>query len=111
MVSFDYRLIPEAKLPEVIEDLKDALNWIRTSGPQLFNAHPNKLVVGGGSAGGYLAMMGGFVVDPPPTALISFWGFGDIDGEWTTAPNEAFLKGGLISDEDAWALVGDKVLT
>ncbi len=111
VVSFDYRLVPEAKLPDVIEDLKDALNWIRESGPRLFNANPHRLVVGGGSAGGYLAMMSGFVVDPPPTALVSFWGFGDIDGEWTTAPNKAFLRGDLISDDDARELVGDKVLT
>ena len=111
VVSFDYRLIPEAKLPDVIEDLKDALNWIRTSGPKLFNADPRKLVVGGGSAGGYLALMSGFAIDPPPSAIISFWGFGDVDGKWTTTPNEAFLKSPLISDEDAWALVGDKVLT
>lgn len=111
VVSFDYRLIPEAKLPEIIEDLKDALNWVRTSGPSLFNADPDKLVVAGGSAGAYLTMMSGFVVDPPPTALVSFWGFGDIDGEWTTTPNKAFLKGEMISDKDAWDLVGDKVLT
>jgi acetyl esterase/lipase len=111
VVSFDYRLIPEAKLPDVIEDLKDAFDWIRTSGPELFNADPSKLVVSGGSAGGYLALMSGFAVNPPPTAIVSFWGFGDIDGKWTTTPNEAFLKSPLISDEDAWALVGDRVLT
>jgi acetyl esterase/lipase len=56
-------------------------------------------------------MMSGFVLDPPPTALVSYWGFGDIDGEWTTAPNKAFLRGELISDEDAAELVGDRVLT
>jgi acetyl esterase/lipase len=111
VVSFDYRLIPEAKLPDVIEDLKDALAWVRTSGPEIFRADPQKLVVAGGSAGGYLALMSGIAVEPPPTAIVSFWGFGDVDGKWTTRPNEAFLQGPRISDQDAWALVGDKVLT
>lgn len=111
LVSFDYRLIPQVKLPEVIEDLKDAVKWIRVEGPELFNADPRKLVVAGGSAGGYLTLMSGFAVEPPPTALVSFWGFGDIDGSWTTTPNKVFLRGDRISDEEAQTLIGDRVLT
>jgi dipeptidyl aminopeptidase/acylaminoacyl peptidase len=42
---------------------------------------------------------------------VSFWGFGDIDGSWTTTPNKIFLKRDLISDEEAMTLAGDRVLT
>lgn len=112
LVSLDYRLAPEAKIPEIIEDLKDGMNWIRVSGPELFGADPQKMVVAGASAGGYLAMMSGIVTKTPPTAIVAYWGFGDIDGKWTTTPNEYYRKKmSLISKEDAYAALSKEVLT
>jgi acetyl esterase/lipase len=111
LVSLDYRLAPEAKLPEIIEDLKDGLEWVRKSGPQLFHIDPLRLVVAGASAGGYLALMSGITSDPPPTAIVSYWGFGDVDGDWTTKPSAAYRKGKLIDKQVAWAGVGEQVLT
>src|SRR5262249_58321917 len=57
LVSIDYRLAPEVKLPAIIEDVKDALRWVREQGPKLFAIDPKKIVVSGGSAGGYMALM------------------------------------------------------
>ena len=94
----------------MIEDLKDGLQWVRQSGPERFAADPSRMVVAGASAGGYLALMSGVVSVPPPTAIVSYWGFGDVDGEWTTKPSEAYRKGKLIAKEDAWAGVGGQVL-
>lgn len=111
LVSLGYRLAPEANLQEIISDLRDGIEWIRTSGPKRFNADPKKMVVAGASAGGYLALMSGFGAEHCPTAIVSYWGFGDVDGDWTTKPSEAYRKGKLISKEDAWAGVGGKVLT
>lgn len=111
LVSLEYRLAPEAKLSEIIEDLKDGLKWVRQAGPELFHADPSRLVVAGASAGGYLALMSGIVSDPPPLAIVSYWGFGDVDGDWTTKPSEAYRKGKLIEKETAWAGVGEQVLT
>ena len=51
VVSIDYRLAPETKLPEIIEDLQDAFSWVRNRGPDLFNADPDRLVPVGNSAG------------------------------------------------------------
>ncbi len=59
VVSLDYRLAPEAKLADIIEDLKDGLEWVRTSGPEQFDADSSRIVVAGASAGGYLALMTG----------------------------------------------------
>jgi acetyl esterase/lipase len=110
LVSFDYRLAPEAKLPEIIADMRDGLEWVHKSGPELFHADPSRLVVAGASAGGYLALMSG-ITTKPPTAIVSYWGFGDVDGDWTTKPSEAYRQGKLITKENAWAGVGERVLT
>jgi len=111
VVSLGYRLAPEAQLPEIISDLRDGLAWVRKSGPKLFHAETSRLVVAGASAGGYLALMSGIATETPPTAIVSYWGFGDVDGDWTTNPSEAYRKGKLIKKEDAWAGVGERVLT
>ena len=60
IVSIDYRLAPETKLAAIIEDLQDALRWVREQGPQLFAIDPDRLGVVGHSAGGYLTLMSGF---------------------------------------------------
>ncbi len=111
LVSLDYRLAPEAQLPAIIEDLKDGLRWVRESGPKLFHADPSRIVVAGASAGGYLALMSGIVAEPRPTAIVSYWGFGDVDGDWTTKPNADYRKGKLIDKDVAWSGVGQQLLT
>src|SRR5437870_4843292 len=79
LVSFDYRLAPEVKLPAIIEDVEDALRWLRGKGPELLHIDPDRIVVTGGSAGGYLTLLTGFRVRPRPKALVAYWGYGDVD--------------------------------
>jgi len=81
VVSIDYRLAPETKLPAIIEDVQDAFRWIRANSPE-FRLDPDRLAVCGGSAGGYLTLMTGFAVTPKPKALAPFWGYGEIAGAW-----------------------------
>ncbi len=111
LVSFDYRLAPQAKLGEIVQDTRDGIAWVRQQGPKLFAADPSRMVVAGASAGGYLALMAGVSTKQPPIAIVSYWGFGDVDGDWTTKPNDAYRKGKLIEKEVAWSGVGDQVLT
>jgi len=112
LVSIDYRLAPEVKLPAIIADLKDAFAWIRDKGPQLFHASPDKIVVTGGSAGGYLTMMTGICVQPPPRALVAYWGYGDVDGDWYTKPSSFYREKTPLVDKDvALQAVGGPVLT
>lgn len=87
LVSIDYRLAPETKLPEIIADLEDAFRWIRRDGPQLFHADPERLAVVGGSAGGYLTLTSGFRVKPRPQALLALYGYGDLVGDWYSKPS------------------------
>jgi acetyl esterase/lipase len=111
LVSFDYRLAPEVKLPAIIEDVKDAFRWLREKGPDLLHIDPDRVVVTGGSAGGYLTLMTGFCVGPRPRALVAYWGYGDVDGAWYTRPSEHYRKQPLVSKEEAYRAVGGKVLT
>jgi acetyl esterase/lipase len=111
LVSFDYRLAPEVKLPAIIEDVQEAFRWLRAEGPKLFHADTRRIVVAGGSAGGYLTLMTGICVQPKPIALLAYWGYGDVDGDWYTKPSEHYRKQPLVSRDEAFQQVGDKIVT
>lgn len=111
VVSIDYRLAPETKLPEIVEDLKDACRWVRREGPKLFQADSNRLAILGGSAGGYLTLAAGYLVEPRPGALISFWGYGDLAGDWYAKPDPFYSKLPAVPREEAYAAVGSSVLS
>jgi acetyl esterase/lipase len=111
LVSIDYRLAPEVKIAAVIEDVQDAFRWIRNQGPRAAGLDPSRLVVTGGSAGGYLTLMTGIAVWPRPTALVAYWGYGDVDGDWYTKPSEFYRKQPLVTREDAYKAVRDRPIT
>jgi acetyl esterase/lipase len=106
VVSVDYRLAPETKLPEILTDLEDAYLWVREKGPEIFQVDPNRIAVVGHSAGGYLTLTAGYRFQPRPKALVSFYGYGDIAGAWYSNPDPFYLKEPLVSKEKAYAAVG-----
>lgn len=111
LVSLDYRLAPEVQLPEIVADIKDAFRWLREHGREL-GIDTERIVVSGGSAGGYLTMGTGIWVEPRPTALVAYWGYGDVDGEWYTQPSDHYRNAvALISEEEAFRGVRKRVLT
>ena len=101
VVSIDYRLAPQVKLPAIIDDLRDACSWVRSKGPGLFHIDPDALFVMGQSAGGYLTLMAGCVVEPRPRSLVSFWGYGDIVGKWYSQPDPFYRQQPLVTQEEA----------
>ena len=106
VVSVDYRLAPETKLPSIMEDVDDAFAWVRDKGPRLFDVDPSRLAVTGSSAGGYLTLMTGFRIKPRPKALAAFYGYGDIVGEWYTKSDPFYCRQPAVSREDALKSVG-----
>ena len=86
LISIDYRLAPQTKLPEIVRDVEDAIDWVRRVGPKRFNVDPNQVVVMGSSSGAYLALVSGYRVTPPPKAIVSFAGSGDLVGDWHNTP-------------------------
>lgn len=86
LVLADCRLAPKTRLPGIISDVKDAYAWLRREGPARFSADPARIAVFGSSAGSYLTLMLGCRSTPPPPALLSMWGFCDIEVRWRTKP-------------------------
>src|SRR5262245_6204893 len=86
LVSFDYRLAPETKLPAIIEDVEDAFRWLRREGKR-FHIDLERIAVTGGSAGGYLTLATGHRVQPRPRVLLAYYGYGDLIGDWYATPS------------------------
>jgi len=103
IVSVDYRLAPETKLPDIIEDLEDVFAWIREEGPELFRVDTSKIAVTGGSAGGYLTLASGFRIKPRPTVLVAFFGYGDLIGDWYSTPSKHHPSD--LTEQEAWGQV------
>lgn len=108
VIAIDYRLAPETKVAEIIEDLQDAYRWVRENGHDLLGIDPDRIALVGDSAGGYLALMGGFRLKPRPRALISFYGYGDIRQQ---RPDPHYLNLDRIDKEEAFKVVGSEVLS
>lgn len=101
VISIDYRLAPEVKLPQITGDIKDAFAWITKAGPTLFGADPERISVVGQSAGGYLTLLSGHFIKPRPKALISYYGYGDIIGPWYSEPDPHYCKEPAVSEEES----------
>src|SRR2546423_1682772 len=100
----DYRLAPETKLPEIISDLKDAYRWLRRESKRL-RLDADRIAVVGHAAGGYLTLMAGFCLRPRPKALVSFYGYGAIVGDWYSRPDPYFSKAPAVPKSDASSVV------
>jgi acetyl esterase/lipase len=60
VVNVEYRLARVALAPAAVEDCRCALKWVLSHAKE-YGIDPQKIVVAGGSAGGHLALMTGFL--------------------------------------------------
>ncbi len=112
IVSIDYRLAPETRLPLIIEDLRDAYIWLHDQGPKLFQVDTSRIAVAGGSAGGYLTLMTGFCVQPRPRCIGVVLGLRR--PRWRLvheAQREFYRKQPLVPKDDAWKGVSGPPVT
>jgi acetyl esterase len=103
-ISTDYRISSKHKTTpqECVKDGKSAIRWIRSNAQQL-GIDPNKVIAGGGSAGGHVAAAAGTLskfeedgedlnISSKPNALVLFnpvfdngpggWGHGNVRAYW-----------------------------
>lgn len=110
LVNIDYRLAPETDFECIIEDIRDAIHWVRTEATEWYDYDVDKIAVMGGSAGGYLGLLTG-TMDFKPNAIISFYGYGDILGSWYTQPSDYYCKKPLIDRISAVNRIGNVEIT
>jgi len=59
-----YRLCPEVDIYGMISDVKHAVAWMKENASR-YGVDPEKIVYGGGSAGGHLALLAGYTPEHP----------------------------------------------
>jgi acetyl esterase/lipase len=59
-----YRLAPETDMMGMVHDVKRAVAWMKGNAPT-YRVNPKTIVVGGGSAGGHLALMATYTANNP----------------------------------------------
>lgn len=64
VMDVSYRLIPETNVPGMQGDVKRALVWLKRNADR-YGVNPNKIVLGGGSAGSHLALLAAYARDHP----------------------------------------------
>lgn len=87
--SIDYRLSPDATMPEHIHDVKRAIAWVREHADE-YGVDPSFIAISGGSAGGHLAAITGLTegdkalqpgfedADTSVQAVVPFYGLYDL---------------------------------
>ena len=59
-----YRLYPETDMNGMVGDVKRAVAWMKANAAR-FQIDPDRIVVGGGSSGGHLALLAAYTADHP----------------------------------------------
>jgi acetyl esterase len=99
VVSLDYRLAPEHRFPNAVNDSWDALDWLHQNG-QTLGLDNTRLAVGGDSAGGTLsavcALMARDAGLPLCLQLLFYPGCG---ARQDTASHHSFAKGFMLDKE------------
>jgi alpha-L-fucosidase 2 len=104
--SIDYRLTPEVRHPEQMDDLRRAVAFVRREAAR-FRADPARLAVVGESASGQMAVLLA-TEDATLSAVVSFYGVYDFPAMVTDAGPRSLLRrlfGRESLDDDARALL------
>ncbi|ESK84694.1 polyketide synthase [Moniliophthora roreri MCA 2997] len=113
VISADYRLAPQFRMPAILEDCADAITFLST--PKFAEAtegklDPTKIVLSGSSAGGWLSLLCGLGVGfrecgltppPKPTGIVAIYPITDLeDSFWKTPQRPVSYLDRVLTNED-----------
>lgn len=78
--SVSYRLSGQARYPAAIDDVKEALRWLRANADG-FGIDPARVAIAGGSAGGQIAALVGMTSPDAVRAVVNIDGLSDFASE------------------------------
>lgn len=122
IISPDYRLCPQIKLPSVLQDVALALVFIQTKLAPLLDGviDPTRLGISGGSAGGWLALLGGTglgfkesgvtVPKTLPKVIAAIYPITDLNDPFWTTPQRpvSYMNGRIIKREELAEFLDEK---
>ena len=101
VLAIDYRLAPEHPFPAAVEDARAALRWAHAHAEEL-QADPDRIAVGGDSAGGNLAAVVSQLAahdgGPPPFLQLLIYPVTDFTGRRPS--KELFAEGFLLTNAE-----------
>ncbi len=111
VISIDYRLAPETKLPDIVGDIKDAWRWLQENA-ESYDIDRDRIAIAGHSAGAFLTLVCGFVLDPRPRALVSMAGYGKLTHAEFEKPSSYYVqKHAAATESEARSAIGEKTLS
>ena len=97
VLSVDYRRAPEHKFPTAVEDAFDALQWVFDNALG-YGIDPDRIAVGGDSAGGTLATVAAVMARDAGLALaLQLLIYPGVGAHQATASHEAYADGYFLS--------------
>ena len=92
ILSFDYRLAPKYKLPDIISDIISSINWYIDNRYNLFKSEL-PYFLWGRSAGAYLSLLAAREdYREKPLGILSYYGYGFMEDNWANTPNPHYCK-------------------
>lgn len=111
VISIDYRLAPETKLPEIVGDIKDAWRWLQENA-ESYGIDRDRIAIAGHSAGAFLTLVCGYMLDPRPIALVSIAGYGKLTHAEFEQPSSYYVQKHVETNEsEARSVIGEKTLS
>ncbi|HTJ94921.1 MAG TPA: alpha/beta hydrolase [Pararobbsia sp.] len=97
VLSVDYRLAPDHKFPTAVEDAFDALQWLFANALS-YGIDPERIAVGGDSAGGTLAAVSAILARDQGLALVlQLLIYPGVGAHQATASHQAYADGYFLS--------------
>lgn len=77
--SINYRMAPEYRLPQSVEDVANAIRWVKANAAK-YDVDPKRIALAGESAGGFLVAYAGvkYKADTRVAAVVDFYGPNDL---------------------------------